>query len=129
MNLKTSFKHMNHSPALDQRIHEKSEKFEKYFQGNLKVEWFCWVHGDEHWAEVKIHGPKFNFFAKAQADNMYKTLDLVVDKMERQIDKQKKMKREKLHISAHNSPKYQEMKKQIYEEEQVYFEEWEEKTA
>jgi putative sigma-54 modulation protein len=129
MNLKISFKHMHHTPALDQRIQEKSQKFEKYFQGQLKVDWHCWVHGDEHWAEVKVHGPKFDFFAKASADNLYKSLDLVVDKMERQMDKQKHLKRDKLHQDAYSSPKYNEMKKQIYEEEQVSFEDWEEKTA
>ena len=65
MKLKISFKHLKHTPALDERIKEKSEKLDKYFEGNTSVSWVCWVHGDEHWAEIKVHGPGFDFFAKA----------------------------------------------------------------
>jgi putative sigma-54 modulation protein len=129
MKLKISFKHLEHTPALDQRIHEKSEKFEKYFQGNTNVQWFCWVHNDEHWAEIKVHGPKFNFFAKASADNMYKSLDLVVEKMERQIEKQKDQKRNKLHSHAYQSPKYKEIEERIKDEEKFYDKYLEEKSA
>ncbi len=129
MKLKISFKHLEHTPALDQRITEKSEHFEKYFHGNISVQWLCWVHNDEHWAEVKIHGPKFDFFAKASADNMYKSLDLVVEKVERQFEKQKDQMRNKLHKHPYGSPKHQAIREKIYEEEKVYFEEWEDKTA
>jgi|GEM_PF-269678 len=129
MKLKISFKHLKHTPALDERIKQKSEKFEKYFQGNISLEWVCWVHENEHWAELKLHGPKFDFFAKACADNMYKSLDLVVDKMERQIEKEKDIKRNKLHRDFTQSPKYKEMKEQIKWEEKVYFEEVKNKTA
>ncbi len=129
MKLKISFKHLDHTPALDQRITEKSEHFEKYFHGNISVHWLCWVHNDEHWAEVKIHGPKFDFFAKASADNMYKSLDLVVEKAERQFEKQKDMSRNKIHKEPYGSPKHKAIRDKIYEEEKVFFEEWEEKTA
>ena len=129
MKLKITFKHLDHTPALDQRIKEKSEHFEKYFQGNLNVHWTCWVHNEEHFAEVKIHGPKFDFFAKGSADNMYKSLDIVVEKIERQFEKQKDLMRNKLHKAPYDSPKYHEMKKQIRDEEEAY-EEWvEERSA
>lgn len=129
MKLKITFKHLDHTPALDERIREKSEKFEKYFQGNTTVQWFCWVHNDEHWAEIKVHGPKFNFFAKACADNMYKSLDLVVDKMERQVEKQKDQKRNKMHSHPYETPKYQEIQRCIDDEEEYYEKYLEEKSA
>ncbi len=129
MKLKISFKHLDHTPALDQRIKEKSEKFDKYFTGNVNVHWTCWVHNEEHLAEIKIHGPKFDFFAKASADNMYKALDFVVDKMERQLEKKKDMKRNKIHDSAYESPKHKDIKNRIQEEEQVFFDEMEERSA
>jgi putative sigma-54 modulation protein len=129
MKLKISFKHLDHTPALDQRITEKSEKFEKYFQGNTNIHWFCYVHNNEHWAEIKVHGPKFDFFAKASADNLYKSLDLVVEKMERQIDKQKDLMRNKIHASPLETPKYKEIQKMIRDEEEFAQKEWEEKSA
>lgn len=129
MKLKISFKHLDHTPALDERIKEKSEKLEKYFQGNINVQWVCWVQGEKHLAEIKLHGPKFDFFAKAAADNMYKALDLVIDKIERQIEKQKDMKRNKLHNSSYQSPKYREIESIIRDEEEAYFSDLEERSA
>lgn len=125
MKLKISFKHLDHTPALDQRIKEKSEKFEKYFQGNTSIQWFCWVEDNKHWAEIKVHGPKFDFFAKACADNLYKSLDLVVDKMERQIEKQK----EKMHSHSHDTPKQREIEKCLKDEEEYYYQDLEERSA
>lgn len=129
MKLKISFKHLDHTPSLDERIKEKSQKLEKYFQGNTNVSWTCWVHGDHHWAEIKVHGPKFDFFAKASADNLYKSLDLCVDKMERQIEKQKDMMRNKLHYAPFVTPKYLNIDEMIWEEEEAQDKEIEEKSA
>jgi putative sigma-54 modulation protein len=128
MKLKITFKHLKHTPALDERITEKSQRFEKYFQGNITIQWICWVKDDKHWAEMKLHGPKFDFFAKAHADNMYKSLDLVVEKMQRQLDKQKDLRRDKLHNHAFETPKYREISK-IMKDELEAFEDWEEKSA
>lgn len=128
MKLKISFKHLDHTDALDERIKEKSEKFEKYFQGNTNIHWICWVKDDKHWAEMKMHGPKFDFFAKGHADNMYKALDIVVEKMERQIEKQKDMTRNKLHNHPYQSPKYIEIEKVIKDENEAS-EDFEERSA
>jgi putative sigma-54 modulation protein len=129
MKLTISFKHLKHTPALDERIQQKSEHFEKFFQGNIHVQWFCWVQDNHHWAEVKIHGPKFDFFAKASADNMYKSLDLVVEKIERQFEKQKSLRRNKIHNDAHLSRKHLEIQKLIDDEEKEIERYWEEKSA
>jgi putative sigma-54 modulation protein len=116
MKLTISFKHLDHTPALDERIREKSEKLLKYFQGNTNVHWVCWIKGDQHFAELKVHGPKFDFFAKAHTDNMYKTLDIVVEKMERQMEKQKDMMRDKLHNDPYHTPKYLQREQQLKDE-------------
>ena len=129
MKLKISFKHLNHTPALDERIKEKSEKLDKYFEGNTSVSWTCWVSGDDHWAEIKAHGPKFDFFAKASADNMYKSLDLCVEKMERQFDKQKDLYKNKIHNAAHESLKYKVIQERIKDEIDFQNKEMEEKSA
>lgn len=129
MKLKISFKHLDHTPSLDTRIKEKSEKFEKYFQGSIDCQWFCYVQEGKHWAEVKVHGPKFDFVAKASADNMYKSLDLVVEKMERQIEKQKSQWKNKIHHDPYSTPKYQEIQNRINDEEEYYWKDLEEKSA
>ncbi len=129
MKLKISFKHLKHTPALDERIKEKSEKLEKYFEGNTSVSWTCWVEGDNHWAEIKAHGPKFDLFAKACADNMYKSLDLCIEKMEKQYDKQKDLYKNKIHHAPYKTPKYLEIAERVMDEIHFQEKELEEKSA
>jgi putative sigma-54 modulation protein len=129
MKLKISFKHLEHTPALDQRIKEKSGRFEKYFQGNVTLTWFCWVQDNIHWAEIKLHGPKFDFFAKASSDNLYKCLDIVCEKMERQIERQKDQWKNKLHSHPYQTPKYKQIENRLRDEEEVYNQNMEEKSA
>lgn len=40
-------------------------------------------------AEVKVLGPSFEYHAAADSDKLYKSLDLVIQKVERQVNKKK----------------------------------------
>lgn len=129
MKLKISFKHLDHSASLDERIREKSEKLEKYFQGNIQIQWTCWVDESKQWAEIKVHGPKFDFFAKASSDSLYKSLDLAIDKIERQVEKKKDIRRNKIHLDHKDSIKNKEIKKIIHDEEEFARKYFDEKSA
>ena len=129
MKLKVSFKHLEHTPALDQKIQEKSERFSKYFDGQVSVNWVCWTDNHGHWAEIKLCGPSFEFFAKASSDNLYKCLDLVCDKLERQVEKKKSKMRNRINYHNNESPKYIQIKMQEKYEEELYFKDYIEKTA
>ena len=89
MRLTISFKHFEHTPALDEIIRQKSQKLEKFLGGVTSVQWVCYVSEGKHYAEVQLHGPNFNFHAKSYTDIMYKTVDKVLAKIEKQIYKQK----------------------------------------
>ena len=107
MNVIISFKHLDHTEALDEIIHRKTQKLEKYFEGNFDVHWVCWCDEKQsHWAEIKVHGHSFDFIAKASTDSMYKTLDQVIEKIDKQMSKQKTKLRNKVHKNS--SIKYQE---------------------
>lgn len=88
MNLTLTFKHIEHTPALDEKIREKAAKLEKYLDGNMNVKWTCTVKGELQTSEIEVTGHKGPpFFASSTADNLYKTLDDVVQKVSRQIRK------------------------------------------
>lgn len=97
MNLTISFKNMKHTPSLDMRIREKSSKFKKFMDGKLNVKWTCYVKNNRHCAEVDIYGSQFDYHAKANSDSLYKTLDLVIGKVEKQLYKRKNRWKDKLH--------------------------------
>lgn len=85
MNLEITFRHMEHTPALDQMIKEKSQKFSKWFGPAAQVQWTCWTEGVDHCSEVAIQSGAEKFFAKAHADDLYKTFDIVVHKIQNQM--------------------------------------------
>lgn len=85
MNVNITFRHMDHTPALDQVIREKSTKFTKWFGPQTNINWTCWTEGVDHCSEVTINAGAEKYFAKAHADDLYKTFDLIVHKIQNQL--------------------------------------------
>jgi putative sigma-54 modulation protein len=85
MSINITFRHMEHTPALDQMIREKSEKFTKWFGPRTDVKWICWTEGSDQCSEVVVHSGTQEYFAKAHADDLYKTFDMVVHKIQNQM--------------------------------------------
>lgn len=86
MNVNITFRHMEHTPALDQLIREKSEKFSRWLGPGSNVHWTCWAEGPQHCSEVSIHSGNQEFFAKAQSDDLYKSIDITVNKIQNQLN-------------------------------------------
>ncbi|MBF0359850.1 MAG: ribosome-associated translation inhibitor RaiA [Oligoflexia bacterium] len=101
MKVSISFKNLEHTPALDEKIKEKTHKLEKYLDGNTDVHWVCSTQEGQHYADIKLSGPSFQYNASADSDNLYKTLDLAVSKMEKQLQRKKEKWKNKIH-SKHN---------------------------
>jgi putative sigma-54 modulation protein len=97
MKITISFKHLKHSETTDERIHEKTMKLEKYLDGKTKVDWICSKLGDSHLAEIELHGPHFDFHASAKHPNLYKVMDMALDKIEKQLVKQKEKMTNRMH--------------------------------
>ena len=100
MKITISFRNLEHTKALDEKIRQKSERLKKYFEGHVDIQWFCYVKDNEHHADIKLMGPTIHANASAKSDNLYKTFDLVVTKIEKQLQK-KKEKWNKIHSNAH----------------------------
>ncbi|MCO4794733.1 MAG: ribosome-associated translation inhibitor RaiA [Bacteriovoracaceae bacterium] len=97
MKVTITFLHLDHTPSLDSRIEEKTEKLRKYFNGGDHIKWTCYVKNNEHYAEVLISGAKLNYHAVAHSDCLYKTLDMATRKLEKQVSKQKEKIKNRIH--------------------------------
>lgn len=96
MKITTSFLHLEHTQALDEKINESSLRLKKYFNDKGVMKWSCYVKNGQHFAEVYYHAPHCEYHAKAFSDNLYHSIDLAVEKIEKQIHKRKN-KRNRLH--------------------------------
>ena len=97
MNLKISYHHLESTPSIDSKVTEKAGHLKKYFDGKIDVNWVCSVERDRHKSEVNVHAGKFHFHAEAEDDNLYKTLDDVLQKIERQVSKKSDIVKDKIH--------------------------------
>jgi putative sigma-54 modulation protein len=86
MNITISFRNLEHTQALDDLIKNKSQKFSKWFSSGADVKWTCWVEGLNQISEVKIMDHNKEFFAKAESDDLYKSIDQVIHKIQNQIN-------------------------------------------
>jgi putative sigma-54 modulation protein len=105
MQIKVTFRQMEHTESLDELIHHKSEKFGKYLKGNVNVHWTCYVKEGLHYAEIKLLGPTFEYHATGKSGTMYKSLDKVVEKIEKQLHKKKAKWKDHIHHKHEHLPK------------------------
>ena len=72
-------------------ITEKMERLNKYFEGakNIKASVIIRVKNNEQIIEVTVPTSKFTLRAEEKHNDLYAAIDLVMDKLERQIRKNK----------------------------------------
>lgn len=99
MDVTISYRHLEPSPSVDEKINQKLERLKKFFHGNFHIDWTCSVDKDVHQSDVLVKGDHFSFHATASMDNLYKTIDEAVEKIERQLQKKNSMQKDKIHRS------------------------------
>lgn len=75
--------------AMRDFVYKKFNRLSKHFDNILSVHVFFIIEKLKQAAEATIHVPNFEIYAKAQSEDMYKTIDLLTDKLLRQLDKHK----------------------------------------
>ncbi len=97
MKITVSFINLEHTPSLDERIQEKSQKLAKYLGGKTHVKWSCYIKDNYHYAEIDLVGPSIECHATGKSQTMYKTIDQAINKLERQLNKKKEIFKNRMH--------------------------------
>lgn len=87
MKCQITFRNMEHTSALDELIRQKSEKLSRFLGPEASIDWVCWVQKNDQYAEVKVNDGRNHYNALADSDNLYKTIDLAIDKLQSQINR------------------------------------------
>ena len=77
------------TPTLREFTHTKFKRLERYADRITSVHVVFNVDKDRQLAEAKLHLPGTEIFASAESEDMYKTIDLLIDKLARQLGKHK----------------------------------------
>ncbi len=97
MRINIVMKNLKNSNALEEKINEKCQKLERLFKKGININWTSYFLEGVHYTEVNVNGPGVNLHASSKAENLYKTFDLALDKLERQVEKKRKKIKDKLH--------------------------------
>jgi putative sigma-54 modulation protein len=87
MNIAITFRQMEATDAMKGYATDKVARLQKFLRRPMKgqVTLSCKDGGKHHCAEVDIHAGAEHFHAHETSEDMYASIDKVVDKLERQI--------------------------------------------
>ena len=86
MNIAITFRHMEATEAVKVYATEKVGKMQRFLRAPLKAQVTVSCQHDRlHRAEVDIHAGPERFHAHETTEDMYASIDKVVDKLERQV--------------------------------------------
>ena len=77
------------TPILNDFINKKISRVRKHFNNITSIHAFLSVDKLSQKAEMTLHIPGHEFYASAESEDMYKTIDLLTGKIIRQIEKYK----------------------------------------
>ena len=94
MQTSVTFKNLDPSDHLKSYVGEKLDRFDKYLDNPAEANVVLSVQKFRHIAEVNIIGDRLKINGKEETNDMYSAIDMVLDKLEKQIKKSKQKTRE-----------------------------------
>jgi putative sigma-54 modulation protein len=89
MNLSISGHHLEVTPALREYVTLKLDRIRRHFDQVIDVNVYLSVEKLNQKAEIALHVRGKDLFAEAVDENLYAAIDVLVDKLDRQILKYK----------------------------------------
>lgn len=93
MHTSVTFKNLDSSETLKSYVGDKLDRFDKYLYNPAEANVVLSVEKFRHMAEISIIGDRLNIYGKESTDDMYSAIDMVLDKLEKQIKKNKQKNR------------------------------------
>ena len=95
MQTSVTFKNLDSSENLRAYVSDKLDRFDKYLYNPAEANVVLSVEKFRHIAEINIAGDKLNIIGKEETNDMYSAIDMALDKLEKQIKKNKQKIRER----------------------------------
>ncbi len=101
MQTSVTFKNIDSSENLRTYVSDKLDRFDKYLYNPAEASVVLSVEKFRHIAEINIKGDRLNINGKEETEDMYAAIDMVLDKLEKQIKKSKEKLSDKRSGSKH----------------------------
>ena len=87
MNLNISGHHVEITDSLRDFVTSKFQRLERHFDHLIDTDVILHVEKIRHRAEATLHVSGGKLFAEAEEDDMYKAIDALIDKLDKQVRK------------------------------------------
>jgi len=87
MELVIHYNHMDRSPSLDELIQIKSERLLTKYRGDGSLTWNCTKEHNENVSHAKLNLKGKIFNATTRSNDLYKTIETNLGKIEKQLEK------------------------------------------
>lgn len=95
MQTSVTFKNLEPSDHLKTYVIEKLDRFDRFLDSPVEASVVLLVEKFRHIAEINLVGDGMRINGKEETEDMYSAIDMVLDKIEKQIKKSKQKTREK----------------------------------
>jgi putative sigma-54 modulation protein len=100
MNLHMTGHHLEITPSIRDYVNTKMVRINRHFDHVIDVNMILSVEKLRQKIEANVHLSGKDIFAECENDDMYAAIDLLVDKLDRQIVKHKEKMKDKHGVSA-----------------------------
>jgi putative sigma-54 modulation protein len=117
MQTSVTFKNLDASDHLKAYVSDKLDRFDKFLDNPAEANVVLAVEKFRHIAEISIAGDRLNIYGKEETNDMYSAIDMVLDKLEKKIKKNKQKIRERRSTSKNRNRVMIEAEEHLPEEE------------
>jgi putative sigma-54 modulation protein len=103
MQTSVTFKNIDPSDNLKSYVGDKLNRFDKYLDNPAEASVVLAVEKFRHIAEINISGDRLTINGKEETVDMYSAIDMVLDKLEKQIKKNKEKIRERRFVAKNRN--------------------------
>lgn len=93
MNIAITFRQMEATDSVKAYANEKVAKLQRFLRQPMQAEVKLGLEGRQQVVELELHSGGGHFHASESTEDMYASIDKVIDKMERQIRSTKESKK------------------------------------
>lgn len=97
MKVEINFHQLESTPAIKDMVEHKSKKLSKFFEGSFDLKWTLSTGKEGHHSHALLASDGFTLNADSTKDDLYKTFDDVIVKLEKQLAKKKNMAKDHIH--------------------------------
>jgi putative sigma-54 modulation protein len=103
MQVSVTFRHLEPSDSLKNFAREKVERVQKFLDQASEAQVVLSIEKHMHHAEILVHSGPFFLRGKDKSDDMYASIGLAIEKVERQIKRYKQRLRQHKPAGHHNA--------------------------